>query len=544
MHRLNIRVRLGLFIFAIIIPVSIFISFNIINQYKIAKERSLASLTQIANIFSAEQSQTVEGARQLLISMSTYPSIRNLDSSSCDAFLRELIVNYKRYANFSVADENGDLICSAIPLIENINIKDREVFQKAFLDKRFAVGEYQIGQISKKPIINFGYPIINSNNKTVGIVISSLDLSWVNEFISSSSLEKGSIFQLLDKNGVILARSEDSEKWIGTTFPDSLLVKQVLDGQVITTDLMGVDNVRRLYVFKRLESVEKLPTIIVVGVPYNLIFEEAYNSLILSLISLFLTSAMAGFVSWKIGNLFLVKRIEALQELDRQKTEFVSTASHQLRTPLSGMKMFLEILMGGDYGNLNKKQAEIAKNINDSNERMIGLVNSLLDVSKIELGKLNMNPEPVMLTEILQKVMNDLDLKVRVKKMRVTLVSNNDVVVTVDPKFISQVFSNLIDNAIKYSPQKGIINIKIYKKKDQAIIKVVDKGYGISEGEKKNIFQKFHRGSNLERQDMEGNGLGLYIAKSIVEESHGSISFTSKKNKGTTFTVTLPLFMA
>lgn len=542
MSNINIRLRLVLLILATVIPILVFISFNIFNQYKTAKDNSLSNLKQVANTFSAEQSQTVEGARQLLISMSIFPSIRNLDSSSCDAFLSELIVNYKRYANFAVADLNGDLICSAIPNTENINIKKREVFKKTLLENTFAVGEYQIGQISKKPILNFGYPIVNSNNETVGIVISSLDLSWVNEFILSSSLNKEIIFQLLDKNGVILARSEDPEKWIGSAFPDSTLVGKVLDGEDTTSDLMGVDNIRRLYVFKRLEGVEKLPAIVAVGIPYNLIFKEADNALIFSLISLFLTSALIVFVSWKIGSFFLIKQIEVLEMLDMQKTEFVSTASHQLRTPLSGMKMFLEILMGEDFGKLNKKQAEITKNINDSNERMIGLVNSLLNVSKIELGKLNMNPEPVYLNEILLSVVKDLDSKIRLKKMKLKIISSEEVVVSVDPKFISQVFLNLIDNAVKYSPQKGKIDIKIYKKKDLAILKVIDSGYGITVGEKKNIFQKFHRGSNLEKQDIEGSGLGLYIARSIVEQCHGAISFTSKKNKGTTFTVSLPVF--
>lgn len=539
-ENLGIRIKLGLLILIIIIPSVIFISLNIISQYRTANESSLNHLRQITNTFSAEQSQIVEGARQLLISLSTSDPIRNLDAESCDKFLSELILNYKRYANFGVAGVNGYVICSSVKSSENVNVSDREFFKKAYSEKKFAVGEYQIGQITKKPVLNFGHPIINSDGVVIGVVFSSLDLSWVNEFISSSSLEEGSVFSLLDRNGTILARSSESEKWVGRKFPDESLI--ALRGDEITADVRGVDGIRRMYALKKLTGVEELNANVVVGIPYNLIFEDANKALVLSLVFLITTSALVVFVSWKIGNILLIKEVEVLRNLDTQKTEFVSTASHQLRTPLSAMKMFLELMLDNSFGKLNKKQTEIIKNINESNERMIGLVNALLDVSKIELGKLNMNPEVVDLDEVLVQVVDNLKPKIGSKNIKLTYSNSFKGRLYLDSKFISQAFLNLIDNAIKYSPENGKVNVSVVKKNDSVVVKVIDGGYGISLNEKKKVFQKFYRGNNIGSRDIEGNGLGLYITKSIVNECGGAISFTSQKNKGTTFKISLPIF--
>ncbi len=544
MGQFNIRLKLGLLILITIIPTLVLILFGIVDQYETARNNSLSNLKQVANTFSAEQSQTVEGARQLLIGLSTAPSVKSLDNVACNNFLSELILNYKRYANFGVADENGDLVCSAIQSSESINVADRPFFKRAYGEKKFAVGEYQIGQISKKSVLNFGHPITDNNGRVIGVVFSSLDLSWVNEFISASSLREGGEFSLIDQNGIILARNPDPEIWIGKVFKEDTLIKEGIEKKEITSDVAGTDGVRRLYAFKTLVAAEELPAHVVVSLPYDVIFEEANQAFKISLAILFITSGLLILVSWRMGNLFLVRQIETLQELDKQKTEFVSTASHQLRTPLSGMKMLLEILLGREVGKLNRKQTEIAKNINESNERIIGLVNALLNVSKIELGKLKMNAEPIELRLIFKDLVSVLRPKIALKKSKLVILNKENIKVFVDRKFFTQALLNLFDNAIKYSPINSPVKIEVLEKGESAAIKISDKGYGISVKEQASIFQKFYRGQNITREEIEGNGLGLYIAKNIIEESGGKISFVSQKNKGTTFTVIVPIFKA
>jgi hypothetical protein len=346
MQPISTRFKLALLIFITILPTILLVSFNIIQQYRSAQANSIAKLQQITDTFSAEQSQTVEGARQLLISLSSTPSIKNMDVTSCNNFLTELINNYQRYANFGVADQDGNLVCSAVLSTEPINFKNRLFFQKTLAEQRFVVGEYQLGQITKKPVLNFGYPIRDNNDQIIGVVFSSLDLSWVNDFITNSNPSEGLIFLLLDQNGTILARNPDPDNSIGKPFPDFGQIEEQLRSETITKDLLGVDGVRRFYVFKKLTGVEVIPANVVIGLPHDLVYQQARNSLITSIVILILTSLLVVGISWYIGNLLLIKKFDALEELDRQKTEFVSTASHQLRTPLSGMKMLIELLLG------------------------------------------------------------------------------------------------------------------------------------------------------------------------------------------------------
>lgn len=539
----NVKFRLGLLISIIILPSLIFFSFTIFKQYQKAREIAVSDLTQVARMFSAEQSQTVEGARQLLIGLSITPSVRNMDPQVCTEFLGELIKGYRRYANFGVANARGDVVCSAVSSDQKVNVGDREFFKKAYDSRTFAVGEYQIGQITKKSVLNFGYPIIDLEGNVVGVVFSSLDLSWVSEFISHSGIAEGGVFLLLDKNGSILARSPDASDWVGRAFPNDPLVKKVINNEEGMIDVRGVDGVRRLYAFRRLSGVEKFPTSVVVGIPYDTVFEDANVALLTSILVLMLTTALVIFVSWKIGNLFVVRQVEGLQELDRQKTEFVTTASHQLRTPLSGMKMYLELLIEGEGKKLSKKQAEMVRVLDHLNERTIVLVDGLLSVSRIELGRLKVERSEVLLDRIMSEAIKGLGPKIVDRKLTLSISGKKKLVVQVDEKLVTQAFVNLIDNAIKYSPVGGRVDISVSKKGMMAMVKIKDKGLGISKKEKGVIFQKFRRGENVTSRGIEGNGLGLFIAKSFIEASCGSISFVSRKNYGTTFSIMLPLYM-
>lgn len=242
------------------------------------------------------------------------------------------------------------------------------------------------------------------------------------------------------------------------------------------------------------------------------------------------------------------------KDIDRAKTEFVSLASHQLRTPLSSINWYTEMLLAGDAGKINKEQKKYLDEIYRGNQRMVDLVNALLNVSRLELGTFMVDPEPTDIIEISKSIVQEMHPTVEKKEIVIKEKYEKKLPkVNVDPKLTRIVFQNLVSNAVKYTPEKGKVEVRIELRKkgddvegtkikaDSIFIAVSDTGYGIPKAQQGKIFTKLFRADNVRAKDTEGTGLGLYIVKSIVEGSGGNVWFTSVEDTGTTFFVVLPL---
>lgn len=230
------------------------------------------------------------------------------------------------------------------------------------------------------------------------------------------------------------------------------------------------------------------------------------------------------------------------KEVDRAKTEFVSLASHQLRTPLSAIRWYSEMLLSKYVGDLNEKQRQYVKEIYSGNLRMVELVNALLNVSRLELGTFAIEPEPVNLVETCESVLSELTPQMHEKEQTVErFFASAPKIYNADPKLIRIVFQNFLSNSVKYTPAKGHIVVEISQREDDLYIRVSDNGYGIPKAQHAKIFEKLFRADNVRQKDTEGTGLGMYIVKAIIENSGGRIWFDSEENQGTTFHVILPM---
>jgi signal transduction histidine kinase len=230
------------------------------------------------------------------------------------------------------------------------------------------------------------------------------------------------------------------------------------------------------------------------------------------------------------------------KHIDKAKQDFVSLASHQLCTPLAAINWYSEMLLAGDAGELNKEQKKYVETIYHSIKRMIILVNALLNVSRIDLGTFSIEPEAVDLEKIADGVLASLPKTFKEKGIKIIKKYDENLPpFNGDPNLTRLIFQNILSNSVKYTPEKGEVRLSVRKKSDHFLIKVKDSGCGIPEDQQSKIFTKLFRAENVRRLETDGTGLGLYIVKSIVEQSGGTIWFESTVGEGTTFFIKFPL---
>ncbi len=231
---------------------------------------------------------------------------------------------------------------------------------------------------------------------------------------------------------------------------------------------------------------------------------------------------------------------EKLSQVDKLKSQFVANVSHDLRTPITSIKGYVDNLLDGIYGELTEKQRRNLKRVQDKCDELISLINDLLDLSRIESGTIMLQAKDVLLRDLIEEVVISLESQSERNNISISFSCESNLRLIADPNRLRQILTNLLENAVKFTENDGAVNVDVIDKEGEVEISVSDTGIGIPESERQKIFERFHQSVVTKRGSVKGTGLGLAIAKSLVEMHGGDLKVESELGKGSRFYFTLP----
>jgi PAS domain S-box-containing protein len=253
------------------------------------------------------------------------------------------------------------------------------------------------------------------------------------------------------------------------------------------------------------------------------------------------TAPVRNDVGETIGSVTVLQDISHLKELDKMKSEFIAMVTHELRAPIAAVEQQLTVILNKMAGEVTEKQEKLLNRAKERTRGLLNLIKDLLDLSKIEAGKMVQYKEPLALQEVIQRVVDLMRVEAENKKIDLQFSSPPKVpMINADRNSMEGIFTNLISNAIKYTPEGGKVWVTLGEGGGFVKATVSDTGIGLKKEDLPRIFDKFYRVKTTETRQIVGTGLGLSIVKSIVDAHLGSISVESEEGGGTTFTVLLP----
>ena len=607
----SLRSRLLLLIFLAAIPALALTLYTNLEERQLRKALVQEHAMRLSRLVSADYERLIEDARQLLVSLARFPAVRDGHVAACNALFADLLTRQSSYANLGVIDSDGNVICTAVPITDQIYLGDRVYFRRALETRDFAIGEYQVGRITRQATVNFGYPVVDDTGRVRGVVFAALDLAWLNQLARQAGMPPETMLTVIDRNGTILSRYPDDGKWVGQLMPESLVVNAILTQEGNgTSDALGTDGIPRLFAFAPFGgAAQSADAFVSVGIPATVAFAGVNQILARNLATLGLVAGLALAAAWVGAHLFIVRQIEALvgatkrvaagelgvrtglprgqgelsqlanafdqmaesleraqerrfqeeelrqknyqleqqnlaiQEANRLKTEFVSIVSHELRTPLTSIQGYAELLLEDEQ--IAQEHRESLAIVKKNSERLLGLINDLLDVSRMEAGRLDLHRTSLDLAHLIREVAGSLRPLIETKRQQLRLeLSEALPAVWADADRVTQILTNLIANAHKYTPVEGSIMVAARRDDGFVRVEVTDTGMGLSPEDQAQLFTKFFRAHDRSSQVGGGTGLGLVITRLLVELHGGRITVSSAPGQGSTFTFSLPALEA
>lgn len=243
-----------------------------------ATRQAQGEALRLVRVAAREHEEVISNARQFLRLLAALPEVRTRQGSACGAILKELAPGDDQYTGFGAALPSGDVFCTGRPIPAPLNVADRLYFRRAMERRDFAVGEYQTGRASGKPVLVFGYPVLDVAGQVRGVVFTAVDLTWLNRLAAEAGLPRGSTLSLLDHKGVVLSRFPDPERWVGTARPAGDLLLKAIQGPQAegAVEATGLDGTPRLYAYARPRGARGTDRVtLTAGIPRGVAFAEA-----------------------------------------------------------------------------------------------------------------------------------------------------------------------------------------------------------------------------------------------------------------------------
>ena len=308
----SLRARLMLLVLLAVIPALGLILYTGAEQRRLAAENTRADALSLARLLAADHSRIIEETRQLLLTLTHLSEVREVDSAACTQLFRGLLEDHPRYTNLGATTLEGDVFCSAVEPGVPINLAERDYFRRTVQEGEFAIGSYQIDQITASPTINFGYPVQDEEDQTASVVFASLNLDWLNQLVNQAQLPEGAALIMLDSNSTILVHYPDSEQWVGRRLPEEPLISTILSERIGTQPLPGFDGIERLYAFVPLRSTSGDQFFISVGMSESIAFARANQILVRQIAGLGAAFMLALAAAWIGSDLFILRRLGVL----------------------------------------------------------------------------------------------------------------------------------------------------------------------------------------------------------------------------------------
>ncbi len=353
----GLRSRLTVLVVLCMLPAQYLIIHGNLEDRKTRTEIVRLQAMNLVRMVAHEQDHLIVSTRDMLAALARLPQVQNVDPKRCPALLADLKKEYPFLANLGVAGPGGRGLCSALPMTRPVSYTDREWFQRVVQTRRFTMGDYIIGHITKRPIIALAYPVLDEKDSLKGVIYAGLDLDWLNHLLAETELPPGSTLTVIDRKGTVLCSYPDPDKWVGQDMAERPLAQDVLARKGAgTIENTGLDGVRRLYAFDRMSNKPEVGAHVFVGIPASVAFAETNRILYRNLVLLGIVVILSLTAVWWSSHVFVLQPMEQLLRVIKQ----VSQGQNSVRAGPP--------YMGGEIGQLAISFDEMAESLRQRGE--------------------------------------------------------------------------------------------------------------------------------------------------------------------------------